>query len=56
MSQHEADEVPPSTFAVLRSGGERHARLVDCVVFTGGRTWTPTGRPWLITTFTQEQQ
>ncbi len=56
MTQQETYELPPSTFAVLRSGGERHDRQVDCVVFAGGRTWTPTRRPWLITTFTQERQ
>jgi hypothetical protein len=41
---------------VLRTGGDRHDRKVDAVVFTGGRTWSTTGRPWLITTFTQEKQ
>lgn len=56
MSQQESYEVPPSAFTVLRCGGARHARQVDAVVFTGGRSWTPTGRPWLITTFTQAEQ
>jgi hypothetical protein len=56
MTQQETHEVPPSTFAVLRTGGERHGRQVDAVVFAGGRAWAPTRRPWLITTFSQEQQ
>jgi hypothetical protein len=56
MSQHETHEVPPATFNLLRCGGSRHDRMVDAVVFAGGRTWAPTGRPWLITTFTQEPQ
>jgi hypothetical protein len=56
MSEHETYELPPSAFAALRTGGERHGRKVDAVIFAGGRTWQPTGRPWLITTFTQEKQ
>ena len=54
MSQHLDHEVPARTFGLLRSGGVRHERQVDCVVYAGGRTFGPTGRPWLITTFRQE--
>ena len=55
MNQQETYEVHPQTFHMLRTGGTgRHDRYVDAVVFAGGRTWTPTGRPWVITTFRQE--
>jgi hypothetical protein len=54
MSEHLEHEVPPKTFGLLRQGGVRHDRNVDCVVYAGGRVFEPTGRPWLITTFRQE--
>jgi hypothetical protein len=54
MSQQLDHEVPAKTFGLLRSGGVRHDRHVDAVVFAGGRLFEPTGRPWLITTFRQE--
>lgn len=54
MNQHEAPEVPTQTFQLLRSGGVRHDRFVDAVIFQGGRAWAPTGKPWVITTFRQE--
>jgi hypothetical protein len=54
MNQQETFEVPPKTFHLLRSGSTRHGRIVDAVVFQGGRVWSPTGRPWLTTTFKQE--
>ncbi len=56
MSEQELPELPAQTFAVLRTGGHRHDRHVDAVVYSGGRSWAPTGRPWLITTFRQEQR
>jgi len=56
MNQQESLEIPAATFSVLRTGGLRHDRHVDAVVYAGGRAWQPTGRPWLITTFRQEEQ
>ncbi len=56
MSEQELPELPAPTFAVLRTGGHRHDRHVDAVVYSGGRSWAPTGRPWLITTFRQEER
>jgi hypothetical protein len=55
MNQQESFEVPPQVFQRFRTGGLRHDRLVDALVFAGGRSWSTTGRPWLITTFQQEQ-
>jgi len=54
VNEHETHEVPMQTFHMLRSGGKRNDLNVDAVVFSGGRTWSTTGRPWMITTFRQE--
>jgi hypothetical protein len=54
MSQQLDHEVPARTFGLLRSGGVRHDRHVDAVIFAGGRIFEATGRPWLISTFRQE--
>lgn len=53
INQQETHEVPIQTYHMLRCGGDRHARYVDALVFSGGRTWSTTGRSWMITTFRQ---
>lgn len=47
-------ELQPSVFTQLRTGGARHAQLVDAVVFQNGRVFRSSGRTWTRATFRQE--
>jgi len=47
-------EVQPRQFTALRKGGFANARLVDAIVFQGGRRFVASGRTWLSTTFRQD--
>jgi hypothetical protein len=46
-------QLQPSFYGTLRTGGQRHKKLVDAVVYSTGRTFRSTGTNWLIKTFKQ---
>lgn len=47
-------ELPPHSFARLRTGGPEHGWMADAVVFQSGRVFRDTGRNWRFATFNQK--
>lgn len=46
-------EVQPGEFAALRRGGPRYGMRADAIVYSGGRRFAHTRRPWIKVTFAQ---
>lgn len=46
--------IQPSEFTTLRKGGNQFGKLVDAVIYQGGRIWNESGENYAIITFRQQ--
>jgi hypothetical protein len=53
VSESMDNEIEPSVFTSLRSGGPENDFNVDAIVFQNGKVYADTGRPWRHATFKQ---